>query len=262
MYLLSATFLKNSLWHLLPKIMTAIVALDLASPQDVFTASHKAATITPTRIGIHAGDKLTLEELLRGMLLTSGNDAAEVIRQGVDGLYSDTVFMRAMNEKAAFLGLSDTHFDNPQGYDGKTHYSSTHDIAVLTHYALTNYPLIADIVQREKDVVDATETHEALYLPNWNGLLGVYPDVFGVKIGNTGRAGSTTVVGAKRNGKQVLTVVLGAPGIVERDMWAAQLLDLGFERLGVKPAFITESELRLKYRTWDYWYDYWRNKHD
>lgn len=245
----------------LTKIMTAVVALDLADPSDTFVVSKRAATITPTRIGIWEGDILTLEELLTGLLLTSGNDAAQTIKEGVDNKYNESVFIRAMNEKAAFLGLDNTHFSNPQGYDLRKHYSSAHDIAILTHYALTNYPLIADIVKRENAVIPAYSTHEVLYLPNWNGLLGVYPNVFGVKIGNTEKAGSVVVVGSEREGKRVLTVVLGTPGIIERDWWASQLLDLGFEKLGISPVNVTESQLRIKYRTWDYWYDYWRNKH-
>src|SRR5690606_3687251 len=96
--------------------------------------------------------------------------------------------------------------------------------------------------------------HKQFDLYNWNGLLGVYPGASGVKIGNTGDAQKTTIVTAERNGKKLLVVVLGAPGVLERDMWAAELLDLGFEKqYGMAPINVTEEQLRAKYKTWKYW---------
>lgn len=236
------------------KIMTAVVALDLATANEHFTASKKASTVYPTRMGVLAGHQYTLEELLNGLLLTSGNDAAVVIKEGIDAKFNDAVFIKAMNEKAHLLGLSNTHFQNPHGFDAKDHYSSPEDLAVLSHYALEHYPLIAAIVKKESEQLPANGQHGVIELPNWNGLLGVYPNVFGIKIGNTDNAGTTTVVASERDGKRVLVVVLGAPGILERDGWATQLLNLGFEEYGLPPVILTYADLRQKYRTWDYWY--------
>ncbi len=236
----------------LTKIMTAVVALDLATPSELFPVSKKAENEIPSKIGVLPSDKLTLEELLNGMLLMSGNDAAEVIREGIDANYGDTVFIKAMNQKAALIGLKHTHFTNPQGFDNPYNYSSAEDLAVLTHYALTSYPLLASIVKKSEERIPATSNHPHDFkLLNWNGLLGVYPNISGVKIGNTEQAGTTTVVTSQRGGKTILAVLLGAPGILERDLWASQLLDFGFqESLGLLPVSITEEQLREKYHTW------------
>lgn len=238
----------------LTKIMAAVVALDISSPGEKFAVTKKAADQIPTKIGVRVGERFTLQELLEAGLMTSANDAIEVIRDGIDAKYNDEVFVKAMNAKAEFLGLTHTHFTNPQGFDSSTHYSSTSDLAVLTHYALTNYPLIADIVKKDYVLLPATKEHKQYDLYNWNGLLDVYPNISGVKIGNTENAGTTTIVKSERNGTNLLVVVLGTPGVLERDLAAAELLDEGFEStLGLTPINITEKELRAKYATWKYW---------
>lgn len=237
----------------LTKIMTAVVALDLAKPQDLFTVSAKATRVIPTSIGVVRGQRMSLEELIHALLLTSANDAAQVIQEGIDRNYGEGTFVRAMNEKAVGLGLQDSHFDNPQGFDSRENFSSAEDLALLTRYAINRYQQIAAIVQKDYQFLPANENHKQFDLYNWNGLLGVYPGVRGVKIGNTGAAGVTTVVLSEREGKRVLVVLLGAPGILERDLWAAQLLDLGFESLGITPANISQSQLQTKYQSWKYW---------
>lgn len=238
----------------LTKIMTAVVALDLASPEELFTYSQNARNQPATRLAFNPGDKLTLEELLNGALLTSANDCVEAIKEGVNAKYQSDVFIKAMNEKAKFLNLKNTHFENPQGFDGKQQYSSTADLAVLAHYALSKYPLIAQIVAKDHGELPATSYHSrAEYLNNWNGLIGVYPGVSGVKIGNTDEAGKTTAVVSKREDKKVLAVLLGAADIIKRDLYASQLLDIGFERLaGLPPVEVTQQQLLEKYATWKY----------
>lgn len=248
---------KNSSQRLavasLTKIMTAVVAQDLTDPGELFAVSHKAAQIEPTKVGVVPGQRWTVEELLAALMLTSANDAAEVITEGIDQKYQAEVFIRAMNEKAKFLGLGDTSFDNPQGFDGPNNFSSARDLAKLTHYALVNYPQLAGIVKKDYQFLPADHNHKQADLYNWNGLLGVYPGVLGVKIGNTGAAGRTTVVLAEREGRKVLVVLLGAPGTLERDLWAAGLLDEGFEALGLPRVGITKGQLDAKYATWKYW---------
>lgn len=237
----------------LTKIMTAIVALDLAKPTDTFTTSETAASIEPTRMGVKKGEQFSLKELIDGMLLFSANDAAEVIKEGIDAKYGHGTFVSAMNQKAAYIGLSHTHFANPQGFDNSNHYSSASDLAVLAHYALTNYPLIAQTVSIDQMVLPATATHHQFLLYNWNGLLDVYPGANGVKIGNTGDAEYTNIITAKRNGEQLLVVVLGAPGVLERDLWASELLDKGFsDTMSLPSVNVTEDQLRAKYATWQF----------
>ncbi len=151
-------------------------------------------------------------------------------------------------------GLKHTSFDNSQGYDSPHQYSSVGDIAILTHYVLKNYPLITEIVKKAYYFLPADEYHKQYDLYNWNGLIDVYPATVGVKIGNTASAKKTTVVLSERGGKKILVILLGAPGIIERDLWAAQLLDLGYKRtLGMDPIAITKEQLQKKYASWQYW---------
>jgi D-alanyl-D-alanine carboxypeptidase len=155
------------------KVMTAVVALDLASPDERFTVTEKAAKVIPTKIGVVPGQQLTLEELLHASLMTSANDAAQVIADGINEKYGQDVFVRAMNEKADFIGMKNTHFANPQGFDDPKHYSTPEDLALLAHYALTKYPLISEIVKKDKYELAANEYHKKFDLYNWNGLIGV-----------------------------------------------------------------------------------------
>lgn len=236
----------------LTKIMSAVVALDLIQPSDLFTVTQKATQVPPTRFALHPGEQFSLEELLNGALLTSANDCIEVIQDNIDTKLGEGVFVKAMNEKARLLGLKNTHFTNPQGFDDGTPFSSVEDLTILTRFALNHYPVILNIVQKDHEELAATNLHQGLYMNNWNGLISVYPGAYGVKIGNTDDAGYTTLVVSEREGHKLLAVVLGAPGIIERDTWAAQLLDEGFAQKGLAKAQITEADLRAHYATWKY----------
>lgn len=236
----------------LTKIMTAVVALDLASLEEVFTVSRNAASQIPTKVMLKEGEEMSLEHLLKALLISSANDSAEVIKEGIDFKYKGEVFIQSMNEKAKLLGLKNSNFVNPQGFDNPSHYSSVEDLSLLTFYALKNYPFIAQIVKLELEDLSQVKD-ERFRLRNWNGLLGVYPGTFGFKTGNTNKAGHTAIVVSEREGNMLLAVVLGAPGVLERDLWAAQLLDLGFEKgFGLKPMNITEESLRQKYDSWGF----------
>ena len=237
----------------LTKIMTAVTALDLAEPDELITVSKEAVEVMPTTIGVVEGQKIKLTELISAMLLTSANDAAEVVKRGIDVKYGQEMFVEAMNEKAIKLGLLNTRFTNPQGFDSYNSYSTVYDLALLMHYAM-NYPLIAQTISRDYIFLPADNNHKQYDLYNWNGLLGVYPGVIGGKIGNTDEAGYTTIVLSERNGRKILAVLLGAPGVLERDLWTAELLDFGFEKAyGFSPVNVTEEQLQAKYSTWKYW---------
>jgi len=237
----------------LTKIMTAIIALDLLSPENEIVIDMDAASAIPTKIGVVVGERMTVEELLTASLLTSANDATEAIRNGVENVYGDGVFVDAMNRKAQFLDLSDTSFSNPQGFDSNSHYSSVADLAVLTHYAMTNYPLIYQIVRNDYSYLPANASHKQFDLINWNGLIGIYPGAMGMKIGNTGRAQKTIIAISERQNTRILSIVLGAPDLYARDMWAADMLDIGFEKsIGLAPEKITKAQLQEKYNSWNY----------
>lgn len=235
------------------KIMSSIVALDLMHPQDLCTVSEHAAATQPTKIGVVPGQQLSVEELLNAALLTSANDAVQVLKECTDTAYGQPVFIQAMNEKVKFIGLKNSEFSNPQGFDNPHNYSTVEDLAVISNYAVTHYPLLAQIVKKDHEILTANEYHQEYYLNNWNGLLDVYPNVMGVKIGNTNEAGTTTAVVSERNGKRIVVVLLGAPDILNRDLWASALLDVGFEKTaGLAAISVTENQLRDKYSTWKY----------
>lgn len=236
------------------KVMTSVIALDLANKDDRFIVSDNASKMIPTKIGVVPNETLTLSELLNATLLTSANDAAEVIKEGIDAKYSEPVFIKAMNEKAKIIGMNNTSFTNPQGFDDSNHKSSVSDVALLTHYAMQNYPEIRDIVLKNYALLPKDDYHKQFDLFNWNGLIDVYPGVLGMKIGYTENAGRTTTVVAERGGKKLIAVVLGAPGIIERDLWTAELLDFGFQKKqGLSKIEVTEEQLRNKYASWSYW---------
>lgn len=235
----------------LTKVMSSVVALDLMDMGDVFSVSQASSKVIPTRLGVVPGQQMSLAELLKAMIMTSANDAAEVVREGVDASYGSDIFVKSMNEKAKFLGLTNTHFANPQGFDDSNNYSTAEDLAVLSAYALQNYPFIAKTAQNGYDFLPASILHKKFDLPNWNGLIGVYPDVIGLKIGNTDDAKMTTIVASKRGGKRLLAVVLGANDIFDRDLSAAQLLNDGYQQtLGLSPVEVTRSMLQEKYNSW------------
>jgi serine-type D-Ala-D-Ala carboxypeptidase (penicillin-binding protein 5/6) len=236
------------------KIMTAVVALDLAKEDEEFYISEDSADQIPTKIGVVSGERMTLKELLNASLLTSANDATEAIREGIDEKYGGEVFIDAMNLKAKNIGLNDTSYSNPQGFDGYSNYSTARDLAVLSHYAMLNYPTIREIAIKDYQYLPEDPNHKQFDLQNWNGLIGVYPGAQGIKIGSTEAAGKTTAVMATRQGKTIIAIVLGAPDILERDLWAAELLDYGFTKTaGISKANITEEDLMNKYSTWKYW---------
>lgn len=237
----------------LTKVMTAVVALDLAEPDERFTVTRQAASQIPTKVMLKAGEQYTLNNLLQHILISSANDSAYTVKDGIDAKYGSGVFIAAMNQKAKILGLKNTQFSNPAGLDSPNHYSSVEDLAILSTYALKNYPLITQIVASEVQDLTRDGADMRFYLQNWNGLMGVYPGIAGIKIGNTGKAGNCTIVLSERDGKKIIAVVLGAPGVLERDLWASQLLDLGFSKAaGFEPVNITESELQNKYSSWQY----------
>ncbi|MBI2315370.1 D-alanyl-D-alanine carboxypeptidase [Candidatus Daviesbacteria bacterium] len=237
----------------LTKIMTAVVSLDLANPQEEFTVSQKAASTPPTKVMLKTGEKYSLNDLLSFLLITSANDSAQVIKEGIDQKYGQEVFIKAMNKKAQVIGLKNSSFTNPQGFDSENHYSSVEDLSLLSHYAMKNYPLITQIVGQDHQDLTYGWSDLRFYLNNWNGLLGLYPGVFGIKIGNTGKAGNCAIVLSERENEKVLVTLLGAPGVLERDFWTAELLDLGFGKLaGLSSVNITEDQLRAKYASWKY----------
>lgn len=201
------------------KLMTALVALESGHRLDeVVTIDPRWAGAEGSSIYLKPGEQVRLETLLYGMLLRSGNDAALAVASFCAG--SVEAFVERMNRKAAELGMSDTHFENPNGLDGEAHYSSAYDMALLARACLKNETL-ANMVSAK------SVTMEGRTFTNHNKLLWRYEGCIGLKTGYTQRAGRTLVSAAEREGLTLICVTLNDP-----DDWAdhAALLDWSFDQ--------------------------------
>jgi D-alanyl-D-alanine carboxypeptidase len=198
------------------KIATALVALQRGQLEEQVTV-HESALIGGAKMGLSPGQMVTMEELLYGLLLRSGNDAATAIAQHIGG--SVDGFAEMMNQEAKDLGLTDTHFVNPHGLDAPDHYSSAYDLMMIARQALAD-PAFAEIVSSQQ------YTFRGQRLNNRNELLGNYRGANGVKTGTTAEAGECLVASATRGGHQALVVVLGSE---DRYGDASTLLDYYFE---------------------------------
>ncbi len=195
------------------KMATAILVAENASMDAVFTSDihHWDLDWDSSTMGLEPGDQLTVRDLLLGLMLVSGNDAAIVLGRHIAG--SDQAFVDAMNVLADRLGLRDTHFMNAHGYSQDGHYSSAYDLALIARY-LMSIEALREVVGTEQVIVkgigaDGVEREFDLY--NHNPLLNYTPGVDGVKTGFTERAGRTFAATAVRDGHRVIVVILDAP---------------------------------------------------
>ena len=213
------------------KIMTALVALENAKLKDTFLVSVKAAKVGENSMGLTAGERLTLQELLYGLMLVSGNDAAVTIAEGASK--SEEAFVKLMNQTAADLVLDDTKFINASGLDedGSNQYSSAYDLAVISRYVWENYPQLRQITSTVHEFIDANSDHKSFDLYNDTNLLTTYPGVKGIKPGFTWEAGLCLVTYAENDGKKLLAVILGSD---DRRGEMKELLDYGFAHYGIK----------------------------
>lgn len=212
----------------LTKIMTAVVALEYGRPDDVAVVSRNAAyTETGSIIDLRAGEKITLENLLKAALIMSANDSTVAIAELVGG--SEGRFIEMMNAKALLLGALDTHFTNTNGYTDPQHYSTARDLAVITRYALQN-PVFNRLVRTREATVYFYGSKRAEKIANTNRLLrgNGYPGIDGVKTGSTPHAGRCLIASATRDGRRLIAVVLHC---ADRYRDAAALLDYGFTQV-------------------------------
>lgn len=221
------------------KIMTALLLCENVSLDKSVTVTAEQIRVEGTSMGLRAGDKVTAEDLLYGMLLTSGNDAANVAAYAVSG--STEKFVELMNKKAESLKLKNTHFATPSGLDAEDHFSTAFDMAMLARYALLNEDFAKAAAQKQKTVTINDGTKK-LYLVNHNRLLRTYDDVTGVKTGFTKKAGRCLVSSAEKNKKRVIAVTLNDP-----DDWAdhRKMLDLGLEAVSVQSVEPPIKNLRV-----------------
>jgi serine-type D-Ala-D-Ala carboxypeptidase (penicillin-binding protein 5/6) len=217
----------------LTKIFTAMVAVDFMGMNATVTvpASIHQLPADSTFMGLTPGERLSVRELLYGVFLSSGNDAAETLASAVT---SRSAFIADMNAKAARLGLRTSHFTNPTGLSEAGLYSSAYDLALAARYLESHYAGLAGIAATPAMTIPATATHKAYTLVNINKLLRTYPGTYGLKTGWTEAALGCLITASSRGGHRLLAVLLGAPNGTAYDEMP-RVLDYGFELLGVLP---------------------------
>jgi len=212
------------------KLMTSLVALENFPLDQLVTVTPQAAAreVVETRMGLVPDEKLTVKELLSGMLTVSANDAADAIADGTVGMDQ---YVEAMNRQVTALGLEDTHFTNPVGFpDDPQEISSAYDLAAMATAAYRNYPLFGEITASRDISLPATSTHQAYRLRNINRLLDIYPAARGTKSGFTDSAGPCLVSLATRDGHRLVAVVMNAQKMFDQ---SRALLEWGFTQEGL-----------------------------
>lgn len=192
----------------LTKIMTALLVLESADLQTRVTVRADATAESGSRLGLKAGERLRVADLLAATLMVSANDACHALADQVSG--SEARFVELMNRRVREWGLGDTHFANACGHDHSGHYSSAHDLASLTERALKHEVFAAIVAQRRLEIVLADGSRR-FRLENHNALIGRLRGVVGVKSGYTEKAGKCLIALAERGGVRVLLVMLNAP---------------------------------------------------
>lgn len=224
------------------KIMTAIVVLEKGNLSDVVTISKKAANTGGSRLKINTNDKISVLDLLYGLMLRSGNDAAVALAEYVGG--SIEGFAKLMNKKAIEIGLKNTHFVTPHGLDNIEHYTTAYELAVLTDYAMQNEKF-SKIVNTKNTTISINGVARNIY--NTNELLGTLNGVNGVKTGFTNNAGRCLVTSCTRNGNQIITVVLGCDAKKYRTSDSIKLIEYAFKnytRVNI------EEKVKIEFEKW------------
>ncbi len=206
------------------KIMTAIIVIENSNLDDIVTISQKAAGTGGSRLGLHVNDKISIRDLLYGLLLCSGNDSAVALAETIGGSVEE--FANLMNQKAISLGLNSTHFVTPHGLDNDDHYTTAYELALITDYALKN-DIFCNLV--------GSKTHTILInnqpktISNTNELLGNLNGVYGVKTGFTNGANRCLVTSIKRDNMDLICIVLGADTKKDRTKDSVALIEYTFK---------------------------------
>ena len=222
------------------KIMTAIIVLENANLDDIVTVSKKAAGTGGSRLGLHTDDKISVRNLLYGLLLVSGNDSAVALAEHVGGDISG--FANLMNNKCNELGLTSTHFVTPHGLDNDEHYTTAYELAKITDYALKNETFRNYVGTKTYTI---TINNYSKTLTNTNELLGNLNGVYGVKTGFTNGANRCLVTAVKRGNMDLICIVLGADTKKDRTKDSIKLIEYcfnNFELFNIKEKIQSEFE--------------------
>ena len=206
------------------KIMTCLVVLENANLRDIVETSAKAAGTGGSKLKFKKGDKISVNDLLYGLMLRSGNDAAVALAEHVGGNIEG--FATLMNKKAVELGLKNTHFETPHGLDSDNHYTTPYELALLTAYALENN-IFKTFVGTISCSININGIPRTIF--NTNELLGNLNGVYGVKTGFTNGAGRCLVTAIKRENLDAICVVLGADTKKDRTADSVKLIEYTFK---------------------------------
>lgn len=214
----------------LTKIMTAIVVAENMDMKSQITISKHAATIGENVMGLTEGEKVTVEDLLYGLILESGNDAAEALADGSP--FGRDEFIHVMNARAEQLGIINTRFTNPSGLNGDgRQYTTAIDLLTMARYALS-FPEIAKVSATLSYELPQSATHKAYSIPNLTNLMTSYPGVKGLKTGYTDEAGMCLVTYLEYKGHRIIGVLLNS---ADRRGEMKELLDYSLRSLGETP---------------------------
>ncbi|PGB04062.1 serine-type D-Ala-D-Ala carboxypeptidase DacF [Bacillus toyonensis] len=242
-------FDKNPNEKLPPASMTKIMTMLLIMEQvekgklklnDKVRASEHAASMGGSQIFLEPGEEMTVNEMLKGIAIASGNDASVAVAEHIAG--SEEGFVNMMNKKAKDLGLKNTHFQNPTGLPAKDHYSTANDMAIMAR-ELMKYPLIRKYTGKYEDYL-REDTDKKFWLVNTNKLVRFYPGVDGVKTGFTTEAKYCLTASAEKNGMRVISVVMGAPTSKERNNQVTKLLDYAFGQYMTKKMYTRGEKIK------------------
>lgn len=206
------------------KIMTAIVAIENSNLDDIVTISAKSAGTGGSRLGLHTNDKVSVRDLLYGLLLCSGNDSAVALAEHVGTNLLG--FADLMNQKVSTLGLNSTHFVTPHGLDNDEHFTTAYELALITDYALQNNIFRKIVCTKNYTVLISGNPKN---LSNTNELLGNLNGVYGVKTGFTNGANRCLVTSVKRDNMDLICIVLGADTKKYRTQDSVLLIEYAFQ---------------------------------
>ena len=206
------------------KIMTAMIVLQNTNLDNVVEISNKAASIGGSKLKLKVGDKITVRDLLYGLMLRSGNDAAVALAEYVGGSVEE--FAEMMNENAKNIGLENTHFVTPHGLDNENHYTTAYELALLTDYALENEEFRKIVDTKVATIIINGQKRT---INNTNELLGNLNGVYGVKTGFTNGAGRCLVTSIKRDDLNIISVVLGADTKKNRTQDSVKIIENIFQ---------------------------------
>ena len=224
------------------KIVTAITVLQNCNDLDkVITVNDKSVGVEGTSIYLRKGERISIRDLLYGLMLRSGNDSAVALAYEVGG--TEENFVNMMNDLCKTVGTKNTHFANPHGLDDINHYTTAYDLALVTAYALNN-PIFAEIVSTRHHAIEKTNTSDKRYLSNKNRLLNSLDGCIGVKTGFTSKAGRCLVSAIKRNGVVLVCVVLNCGPMFEESV---DLLNKAFNEYDFSPIVIKDEVIYNEY---------------